>query len=190
MEPYIQISFLNDFIFCPRSIYFHQVYKNYDSSLYHEDIQVKGRLAHLNIDNKKYSTKKEILQGLSIYSVKYSLCGRIDLFNKKTGVLTERKKRVVKIYDGFIFQMYAQYYCLIEMGYNVNKMLIYSLDNNKNYPVLLPTENPAMDTRFKNLLKAIDDFKLSENFTQNIKKCKKCIYNGLCDYGVQYAQSS
>ena len=182
MENYISISFLNDFIFCPRSIYFHQIYKTFDTSMYHEDIQTKGRIAHLNIDSKKYSTKKEMLQGLPIYSTKYSLCGKIDLFDKKQGVLTERKKRIKKIYDGFVFQIYAQYYCLTEMGYNVKKLYLYSLDDNKNYFILLPKDNIEMDKKFNNLLKQIKTFDLEKEFYPNISKCKKCIYKNLCDY--------
>ena len=182
METYISISFLNDFIFCPRSIYFHQIYKTFETTVYHEDIQTKGRIAHQNIDYKKYSTRKEILQGLCIYSKEYSLCGRIDLFNQKTGALTERKKRVHKIYDGFVFQIYAQYYCLIEMGYEVKKLLIYSLEDNKNYPIPLPKEDIKMDQKFKNLLEQIQNFDLQKEFFPNINKCKKCIYKNLCDY--------
>ena len=182
MENYISISFLNDFIFCPRSIYFHQLYKTFDSSTYHEDIQTKGRIAHLNIDSKKYSTKKEVLQRLPVYSTEYSLCGRIDLFDKTQGVLTERKKRIKKIYDGFIFQIYAQYYCLTEMGYPVKKLYIYSLDDNKNYLIPLPQDNKEKDRQFKNLLEQIRAFDLEKEFYPNISKCKKCIYKHLCDY--------
>ena len=183
MENYIPISFLNDFVFCPRSIYFHQVYKTFDTSLYHEDIQTKGRMAHQNIDKKKYSTRKEILQGLSVYSNVYQLFGRIDIFDKKQGLLTERKKRVVKIYDGFVFQVYAQYYCLTEMGYQVKKIKIYSLDENKSYWIPLPEENPNMECRFKKLVEDIKSFDLEKEFHPNISKCKMCIYKALCDYG-------
>ena len=182
MENYISISFLNDFIFCPRSIYFHQVYKTFDISVYHEDIQTKGRIAHQNIDNKKYSTRKENLQGLLVYSSKYSLCGRIDLFNKKRGILKERKKSVKKIYNGFIFQLYAQYYCLIEMGYKVKELYIYSLDDNKNYFIPLPKDDKKMDYQFKILLEQIKTFDLEKDFYPNISKCEKCIYKNLCDY--------
>ena len=182
METYIPISFLNDFIFCPRSIYFHQIYKNFDTAIYHEDIQTKGRIAHLNIDRNKYSTKKDILQGAPVYSSQYSLCGKIDLFDKKAGILTERKKRVLKIYDGFVFQMYAQYYCLTEMGYNVRRLVIHSLDNNKSYPILLPKDDKAMRQKFKDLLERIKAFDLEKDFYPNIRKCRKCIYKNLCDY--------
>lgn len=182
MENYISISFLNDFIFCPRSIYFHQIYKTFDTAIYHEDIQTKGRMAHQSIDNKKYSTKKDILQGLPIYSNTYSLCGKIDIFDKQKGVLTERKKQIKKIYDGFIFQIYAQYYCLTEMGYNVKKLCLYSLDNNKNYFIPLPKDNVKMDNKFKELLEQIHVFDLEREFHPNILKCQKCIYKNLCDY--------
>ena len=35
MEDYIAISTLNDFIFCPYSIYLHNVYMETDESVYH-----------------------------------------------------------------------------------------------------------------------------------------------------------
>ena len=181
-DNYISISFLNDFIFCPRSIYFHQIYKSFDTAVYHEDIQTKGRMSHKNIDNKKYSTKKDILQAIPIYSTKYSLCGRIDLFDKKQGILTERKKKVNKIYDGFIFQIYAQYYCLTEMGYTVKKLYIYSLDDNKKYSIPLPQNNKEMEQKFTQLIEQIKTFDLETKFYPNISKCKKCIYKNLCDY--------
>ena len=183
METYMPISFLNDFIFCPRSIYFHQLYSSFDTALYHEAIQTKGRLAHQNIDNQKYSTRKNILQGLAIYSTQYSLCGRIDIFDKDRKLLMERKKKVTKVYDGFIFQIYAQYYCLKEMGYSVKKLCIHSLDDNKNYFIPLPEENPKMEIKFQRLLDQIREFDMEKPFFPNIAKCEKCIYKNLCDYG-------
>ena len=181
MESYISISFLNDFTFCPRSIYFHTLYKNFDTSMYHESIQTKGRMAHKNIDEKKYSTKKNILQGISIYSSQYALFGMIDLFDKDKVLLTERKKKIHRIYDGFVFQIYAQYYCLIEMGYVVKQLCIYSLDDNKKYCIPLPKENTEMDIKFKTLIKKIRAYDLEKDFSPNIAKCKSCIYKNLCD---------
>ena len=184
MESYILISFLNDFVFCPRSVYFHQIYQSFDSRVYHTDIQVKGRMAHLTIDRNTYSTRKDILQGLPVFSSEYFLCGRIDVFDRKNGILTERKKRIQKIYDGFIFQIYAQYYCLTEMGYSVRKLFIYSMDDNKNHPVPLPRDNPDKDKEFKNLLEKIHSFRMEDEFSPNIRKCNRCIYRHLCDRGL------
>ena len=46
-EDYITISTLNDFIFCPYSIYLHNVYENTDESIFHATPQTQGRIAHL-----------------------------------------------------------------------------------------------------------------------------------------------
>lgn len=62
MEDYIQISLLNDFIFCPRSIYFHRLYEKYSAKNYKRKPQIVGTLKHENIDQQNYSSRKEILQ--------------------------------------------------------------------------------------------------------------------------------
>jgi len=124
MEPYITLSFLNDFIFCPRSIYFHQLYGSFDQALYKQTPQYKGEAAHTSIEEKTYSTQKNVLQGIEIYSEKYNLCGKIDVFDIKTGKLTERKRDVKTIYDGYVFQVYAQCHALREMGYEVKEIVI------------------------------------------------------------------
>ncbi|MDR1945199.1 MAG: hypothetical protein LBQ59_03905 [Candidatus Peribacteria bacterium] len=62
MESYIKLSTLNDFIFCPKSIYYHTLYDQYNKELYQEEVQKAGTIAHETIDNKHYSTKKDILQ--------------------------------------------------------------------------------------------------------------------------------
>jgi len=53
MDDYISISTLNDFIFCPYSIYLHNVYMETDEGLYHATPQTRGKIAHETIDNKK-----------------------------------------------------------------------------------------------------------------------------------------
>ena len=81
MESYIPISYLNDFVFCPRSIYCHQLYGNISKRFYHTTSQTAGLNTHRTIDNKTYTTAKIVLQGLDIYSSKYGLCGKIDTYN-------------------------------------------------------------------------------------------------------------
>jgi hypothetical protein len=39
MESYIKLSTLNDFIFCPKSIFYHNLYDQYNDELYQEDAQ-------------------------------------------------------------------------------------------------------------------------------------------------------
>lgn len=181
MEEIILISYLNDFIFCPASIYFHKLYGNMDKSLYNTEYQVNGLNAHKTIDNKKYSSKINILQGIDVYCEEFKILGKIDIFDIDKGLLVERKNKVSEIYDGYVFQVFAQYYALSEMGYNVKKIKIHSMQDNKNYNIRIPLEDIEMDYKFKNLIKKINEFKL-ENFEQtNKKKCEKCIYEPSCD---------
>lgn len=181
MESYIPISYLNDFIFCPRSIYFHQLYGNLSTRLYHDMPQIEGKAAHVTIEGKRYSTRKSILQGIDVYSEKYRICGKIDIFDVETGLLTERKKHIATIYDGYIFQLYAQYYGLTEMGYEVKRLRFYSCDDNKTHPVRLPGEEPEMQSAFEDTIDQINSCDL-ENYVQaNRKKCENCIYKSLCD---------
>ena len=59
-EEYISISTLNDFIFCPYSIYLHNVYMESDEGLYHATPQTQGKIAHETIDEKKSSPSKDV----------------------------------------------------------------------------------------------------------------------------------
>lgn len=180
MYDYIQITLLNDFIFCPRSIYFHRLYDKYSDENYKRVPQKAGTLKHKNIDEKRYSTRKNIMQGTSVFCEKYNIGGKIDLFDKENGELVERKNKIKKIYDGYRYQLYAQYFCLKEMGYNVKKLFLHSLSDNKRYLLKIPGTKEIKE--FENLLEDIRSFDLHQkSITQNPEKCKNCIYSELCD---------
>lgn len=181
MEPYIPISFLNDFIFCPRSIYFHNLYAKSDESLYYTTDQSEGKAAHATLDSKSYTTARAVLQTIEIYSQKYGIGGKIDTFDQTKNLLVERKKKIKVIYDGYIYQLYAQYHCLIEMGYEVRKIKLYSLDDNKSYQVAMPHEDDVRQRGFEMLLDDMRSFDLSTPFEPNPNKCAHCIYSTLCD---------
>ena len=185
MFDYIPITYLNDFIFCPRSIYFHQLCEDKDQRLYHRQAQTNGKAKHESVENASYSNRKDILQGIFVYCQKYKLCGKIDLFDIKKEILSERKAQIKVIYDGYIFQLYAQYFALQEMGYKISKLNLYSYKDNKTHKVPLPSEDPVMMQKFENTIDAINKF----NFEQrpnaiNIQKCLNCIYEPLCDISV------
>lgn len=181
MEENIIISNLNDFIFCPRSVYFHNLYSSFDESMYHTTYQEEGKNAHASIDKKIYSSKKTLLQGIDVYSEELGVVGKIDLLNVERGILTERKNKITKIYEGYYLQLYAQYFCLIEMGYSIKKLRFYSLLDNKLYYVCLPGNDEK--EKLKRIIKAMKLFKMEDkNFSQNPNKCKMCIYRELCDY--------
>ena len=75
MIDYIPLSILNDFIFCPYSIYLHNVYMETDEDVYKASPQVKGSLAHSSIDNKTSSTRKTDLMSLPVYSDSLNIFG-------------------------------------------------------------------------------------------------------------------
>lgn len=182
METYILLSELNDFIFCPRSIYWHHIYGAYDTSLYHTTDQVRGTIAHRSVDRKQYSSRKHILQGMAVYSELYGIMGKIDLFDTKSGFLTERKRKIRKVYDGYLWQLYGQYYCLSEMGYMVTGLRLYSMIDNKSYPIGLP--DAEYERRFWSILRRFRAYELDRTFTPLREKCERCIYSGLCDQSL------
>lgn len=183
MEQPIKISNLNDFIFCPASIYYHSIYEELDTSVYKEIDQIRGSFVHESIDKSNYSSKKNILQGSEVYTEKYNIIGKIDIYDENKKCLTERKYKITTIYDGYIFQLYAQYFGLIEQGYKVEKLNLYSYSDNKTYSVKLPTNDLEMFAKFENLISNIKNFNLEKFKQENIGKCKKCIYSPLCVNG-------
>lgn len=179
MENPINITTLNDFIFCPVSIYFHNLYEEIDNRLYQSPVQLDGTNAHKTIDTNTYSgpaTK----QGLKVYCEKYNLIGKIDLYNIKTKTLIERKKKIKTIYDGYIFQLYGQYFSMIEMGYEIDYLQLHSIDDNKSYPVQLPSNNKSMLYKFEELISRINSFAPDDFIQSNIEKCSNCIYSPYC----------
>ena len=66
-ETPLSISCLNDFVFCPVSIYFHMLDEG-DRLLTQDAYQLNGSDAHKKSDLAAYSTKKSMLQGLIIIS--------------------------------------------------------------------------------------------------------------------------
>lgn len=180
MEDPILITWLNDFIFCPASIYFHNLYGETERIAFQQPCQLNGTAAHERIDSGKYSTRKNILSGIPVYCEKYNLTGKIDLFDMDSGELVERKKQIKTIYDGYVFQLYGQCFALREMGYTVRKLTLRSLADNKKYPVPLPENAPEKYADFENLLHKIETFDLSRFKQTTLEKCLHCIYEPLC----------
>ena len=179
MEDYIQIATLNDFIFCPYSIYLHNIYADSDKSTYQAIPQTRGSLAHSSVDGKIASHRKEDIMALSVYSEKYHLMGKIDLYRSDSKSLFERKYQLKQVFQGQIFQLWAQMFCLQEMGYPVSLLFFYEISTKKSIPVKLPDPNDI--ARFEAFLNSFRNFDPREPFTVNPNKCMHCIYCNLCD---------
>ena len=182
-EDIISFSQLNDFVFCPVSIYFHALMTSLDKTLYQSTYQINGTKAHETIDTGTYSNRKTLLQGLEVYCESLGIGGKIDLFDETDGHLIERKKHITTIYDGYRFQLFGQCYALREMGYRVHRISLHSLDDNKSYAILLPEEDPLMNDRFLQVIQDIKVFEMASFIQNNKAKCEHCIYEPACDRG-------
>ena len=179
MNDLIAISTLNDFIFCPYSIYLHQVYVDTDEDMYHAKPQTRGRNAHEKVDMKHTSTKKSVLESLPVLSHELGVYGKIDVYNKETKTLIERKYLLKNIYQGQYYQLWAQYYCMLEMGYEVDGLAFYEISSRKTIKVPLPG-----DVEKEELARFVDSYRNynpKEPLVINENKCTHCIYCNLCD---------
>lgn len=174
MEPAISISHINDFLFCPKSLYLHGVYSSFETSTYHDTPQIKGSITHENIEKWQYTTSQHILQGLSVYSKRLGIKGKIDVYDVKKKHLIERKYRVKAVYTGFRYQLYAQMYCLEEAGLHVKKLFIQSLSDNKRYEIPLPTQKEKQE--FENVIVKIKVFNVGNLQSHSCKNCQNNIY--------------
>ena len=180
MDDYIPLSTLNDFIFCPYSIYLHSVYMESDEDLYKATPQTKGTIAHQGVDNKNGSTRKSDIMSLAVYSDELGISGKIDVYKQDKHLLIERKNNLKRIFRGQIYQLWGQYFCLKEMGYEVEQLAFYEISTNKMIPVDIPT-----DVDKQELVEFIEQFKhynpISTPIKVNSNKCIHCIYCNLCD---------
>ncbi len=150
-----------------------------DEDLVHATPQTKGKAAHEAIDEKKYSSRKDEITSLSVYSNELGVIGKIDLYKGKEKILIERKYQLNNIYQGQIYQLWAQYFCMKEMGYDIEKLAFYAISTNKIFPINIPTiENKK---ELQNFIIRFKQYDPKQNIQINKNKCIHCIYCNLCD---------
>lgn len=178
MEFFLPISYLNDFVFCPYSIYLHQVFDNSVEELYSAKPQQRGKSAHGTVDSSKI-TKSKVLNSIYVISNEFGIYGKIDQLFLKDQKLVERKYYIKKIYRGYYYQIWAQYFALLEMGFEVRSLFFHSMKDNNRIEIDLPNENDKIE--LKKHIKKIANFNFEDTFIVNPEKCKRCIYASLCD---------
>jgi len=179
MENYIAISTLNDFVFCPYSIYLHNVYAAADEDLFHATPQTQGKASHQAIDAKRYSTRQNEIVGLSVFSNELGVIGKIDVYKGDEKLLIERKHQLNAIYKGQIYQIWAQYFCMVEMGYPVEKLSFYAISANKSHHVDIPSEGDKKE--LLGFIAKLKNYNPESEIPINVNKCKHCVYCNLCD---------
>ena len=184
MENYILLSTLNDFIFCPYSIYIHNIYNTNEEDINYAAPQKKGKAAHSSIDEKKYSSSKNDIVGLSVYSDEFKIMGKIDLYKSDEKFLVERKYQIKQIYQGQIYQIWGQYFCMLEMNYDVEKLAFYEISTNKMHPIDKPNSNDK--EKFRQFIVEYINYNPETEISINENKCNYCIYCNLCDKTTVY----
>lgn len=179
MEDYICISMLNDFIFCPYSIYLHNIYMDTDEMSYHATPQIKGKTAHESIDKQQAGSKKTDLVSMPVFSERFGLMGKIDIFKGEEKLLIERKYQIKQIYLGQKYQLWGQYLCMREMGFDVERLAFYDISRNKLLETDRPNDNDICV--FEDFIESIRNFDLNSKINISPNKCRHCIYCSLCD---------
>lgn len=184
METYLPITYLNDFVFCPYSIYLHQVFDGNEEEVYSARPQQFGKSAHSDIDSfeeTKVSKKTEnkVLKGIYVISNKLGVYGKIDTLFVKQKKLVESKYQIKILYRGYYYQLWAQYFALKEMGFEVNEILFHSIKDRQDFPVSIPDKSDEEELR--NHIRKIARFDFEAELIVNPVKCSHCIYAALCD---------
>ena len=102
-----------------------------------------------------------------------------DIFKVKEKMLIERKYQLKQIFQGQLYQLWAQMLCLKEMGYCVEKLAFYETSTKK----MISVKMPSMDdlSSFESFLSSYKDYEPMAPIFQNPNKCRHCIYCSLCD---------
>lgn len=176
----IPISLIGNYLYCPYSIYLHNVYMETDDSMYKAEHLYKGSAVHRAVDEKRSDNRKDVLQAFPVYSERLGLVGKIDVFYIRTGELVERKTKVEHIYPRHIYQLWAQMFCLKEMGYNVTILSLYDYTSNKKHVIELPSTQEEED--FMQFLKNMRAYNPCEDTIEvNEQQCRYCIFTNMCD---------
>jgi CRISPR-associated protein Cas4 len=150
-----------------------------DEDNYHATPQTRGKAAHQSIDSKTASTKRTDIMALSVCSNKLNIIGKIDLYHQDTQQLVERKYELRQIYQGQVYQLWAEYFCMIEMGYPIKSIAFYEISRNHMIPIDIPGEKEY--NILKTFINHFRDFNPSIPIPINQNKCVHCVYCNLCD---------
>lgn len=176
VEDYIPISHINDFLFCPYSIYLHSVYGAAEEEFCKAVPQKAGTMAHEKITRDE---REGVLHDRPVRSEELGIAGIIDEFDTTTGTLTEYKNRTGRLFPGQFMQLYGQYFCLLEEGLTVNALRFVEISSGKETPVPLPGKEE--EELLSDIVERIGSFSPSDEIPINPNKCSKCIYCMLCE---------
>ena len=150
-----------------------------DENIFHAAPQVRGRIAHASTDNNTYSSRSADITSLSVFSDELGIMGKIDLYRSDRRQLIERKYSLKHIYRGQMYQLWAEYFCMIEAGYEIDSIAFYETSTNKLICVDVPGE--CEKAELMRFIQRFRNFSPELPITINRNKCAHCVYCNLCD---------
>ena len=150
-----------------------------DEDLYHAVPQTRGNVAHEKVDKKTSSSKKNDILALPVFSNELGVVGKIDVYREEEKMLIERKYQIKQVFRGQIYQLWAQYFCMLEMGYEVEKLAFYEISSNRVIPIDLPGDEGRVE--LGNFIDKFNNYDPTKPLVVNLNKCMHCIYCNLCD---------
>ena len=108
MESVLTMTQLNDFLFCPRSLYYSGIYRNGSApEFYHQTPQITGSLAHEAIDEGRYSDRRQVLCGIMVFCEKYGLTLKVTYKGtndvEENIVLAQSPKAGEEVFENDVF---------------------------------------------------------------------------------------
>ncbi len=182
METYLPITYLNDFIFCPYSLYLHQVFDQNSEDAYSALPQQRGKAFHAHIDSfeeARASEKEKVLKGIYVISRSLGVYGKIDTLHLEEKKLVESKYFISRLYQGYYYQIWSQYFALCEMGFEVSSIEFFSIKDSITIPLPIPKESQREE--LKAHIRKVARFDFETEIKVNPSKCRNCIYAALCD---------
>lgn len=179
MRELIPISSLNDFLFCPYSLYLHQVYRGTaEEETVKATPQLAGTAAHLRKETDS-TGDQYLITSLPVLSKELGIQGVIDELDIRIGTLTEYKNNVKTIYPGQVMQLHGQYYCLTEQRYDIRRLFLTEISSGTKHEIPLPDKTDLSE--LKKLIQRIQNYTPEQKIDVNPTKCRKCIYCQLCE---------
>lgn len=170
-EDLVNISDLNQYLYCPRRLYYLMFYQTQGMNRYLMD----GRLQHMRSGRRGGWIREQYLR-----SDRLHLHGRVDLIERGESVIPVERKRGDRFFENDEVQLTA-YALLLEesIGTPIETGIIYLFQTNRRQEVDI---TPQLREKVQETVAAIRsmDGSILPPFSDNPRKCQKCSAVGYC----------
>ncbi|WGI17879.1 CRISPR-associated protein Cas4 [Methanonatronarchaeum sp. AMET-Sl] len=167
----INVSNLNQFIYCPRRYWYIKFYNTIGNNFYKKD----GELKHKN-KSKKGGWVHEVY----LDSEELGLKGKIDILERNDKLIPIERKRAEDYFYSDKIQVTG--YCMLledNIDRKINKGVIYLYGSDKREEIEINEELRNKVTQTINQMRNLDSNN-PPKFVDNPNKCKKCSTLGYC----------